>query len=515
MRRKYAEISDSVWSQALDYPGKPVEVATPPVKTAEEKAARLAQLDEMIARQAERLDERERRRAQAVGRKVMDVADETPPEPEPAPEPEPEPERPSTPDEWRNIVSQLDRTMALQSPDAAQVHLNGLAQAYGMSADELLNGANRFAKFAEYAPDHERRKFYYSASADEVQKILETGKIEWQEDGKKPWESKIRFAEDEIDANGSWYPGFDKERGEESREVTLVFDDRLLDEENFLVLGKDPTATEVDITESCVALVVHDPKVRDQLRQVSVYEQRDIPVLMKAGWDNLSIYPNTSLRGLRDNYHERLEQDRPLYPEIYDHVDHEAIEELQQPFFERIKEEDLIRLYRRADLSTETGRIASERAILEYFSEILDFDQAPPLHRIADNDQMNAASARDGEIYLNLPKLDRTDFVETAMIIGHEMWHIYQDEQIEALARGELSGDAAHRATLYRANDYNVIPASVDMAGYREQLLEAEAYHFSDQVEKMVAEVKKEQDLPLNQIKNRVINIFTRHKGAA
>lgn len=169
--------------------------------------------------------------------------------------------------------------------------------------------------------------------------------------------------------------------------------------------------------------------------------------------------------------------ERVCYREVFADVDHDMIEQVTNTALEKIDGKELLDFVGEIDGDIENG----VEAVEEYFAEVLGLEKRPILREMKIADSTIANFALDGDtpvIIYDLAKIKRKSVNELITTLGHENWHAFQHQ--EAMRENGERKVPLERATCYVYNLMNYIDGKIDYYGYRNQLIEAEAFTFEE-----------------------------------
>lgn len=501
MRNNYAEISKSVWDNALDYPGKEKPAVEPEVKHNYSDD----ELDAMVERANKRLKERE------FGRKLLEFANT------------PMADRKLLEERIRDVATEVNAHAYVLQAEDMPAEIEKIAREEKVVPEEIWRSANEFLIEKKYEADKDKLKFYYPLTADEVTDFLRTGKITNTDDSGNPLKSSLEFTADYKDMNGQWKSGYGLAGREVERAVTLVLDGSLLEAEGFTAIGDNPHAQEINLRKCCIGIVNEgDDNDARKLRQL--LRREEIPFGLYGHYDKSgrftwgdAYFDAENLRIQRDRRKAELEQSRAMRAEIYDNVDQQGIQEATKISLERDKKanaEALMQL--KWNLTTEQEQREAEQAILKYYCELLDIVDEPWVQHYQNASDPAGAyyQHRRGNqapvVRVNKAKTDVTNLGALVAVFAHELWHARQNNLWDRLEARQLDGEVKHRAELYRYNFNNYIPMNVDMESYRKQLVEKESRYFEAQSYKLFKQKYTEARRPVNRLKNRARKVLGR-----
>lgn len=496
MGNKYANIPERIWEEALDYPSK---INYEPKKTSYSEA----ELDAMIERQNRRLEDRDR------GRRLLEFANT------------PINERKVLKEHQGAVAHQVNLVAHTMSAEDTAQEIEKIAQSEKVSPQAIWQSANEYLKAEKYESDKEKLKFYYPLTANETLDFLKNGKITNTDDSGNPLKSSLEFTSDYEDPDGYWHSGYGLTGRNVERSATLILDGSLLEADGFMAIGNNPHAQEIDLRKCCIGIINEGDNANIMtLQYLTRQSELPLPIYMRHDQDGRDLWAGIpigadSFRILRNQKQARMESEKAIATEVYDHVDQQGIEEATKISLERDKNssaEGLMQLD--SDLSNEQERRRAEQAALDYYCNILDIRSEVRIRHYYDENDHSAAvyKHRRGDqfstIRINDAKMNTADLATIVETFAHELWHGRQDDYIDRLAAQQLDGDAKHRAELYKYNFNNYIPLELDAEDYEKQLVEAEANYFSKQSKQIFIQKYTEAHHSINRLKRGLKRIL-------
>lgn len=371
----------------------------------------------------------------------------------------------------------------------------------------------RFDPVDEYV---EQAKFYYSMSLKDLKRALGAGKIERTDKSGNCLKSDLSLSGDYF-ADGEWHSGFADSRGEEAREVTLVLDGSILNEEDFVALRNNPTVDTIDLKKYCLGFVTDfgtltGQRVNQMVRKSDFYE---IPVYRESdvdgsGWAT-SMYPADYLRYYAREHSEAMDNIRKNQNEIYENVDREGLREKIEKFSRKMKRGGMEKMILQYDgkLEAKKQREKLGQDLMKYYAEALGVEEMPEVVWTYDLETRRRGEHHFGGdkessvVTLNWARLEDEGMRGVVRTLGHEMRHLYQHVLVEKWKESpeDLTGEDQRLAELFDLNFRDYIKSNDDPYGYREQLVEADSQTFAMACEGVFARAYREVNRPINRMR--------------
>lgn len=183
-----------------------------------------------------------------------------------------------------------------------------------------------------------------------------------------------------------------------------------------------------------------------------------------------------------ENELERAEIEKRFRREAFTDVSSKQIERTIEKFVDSIDGDKLLDL-QQAVAEDLQGVEAAE----EYFTELLGLKMKPALKEKKLPGSTLAICSADlnhdvpDVIFCDRDKL-QGDTEQFVLTLAHENWHSFQNQEIRGWRNHTDTSTHGWRAGIYAYNNANYIRSEDDLYGYRNQLLEAEAYTFEDKL---------------------------------
>ncbi len=487
MRRKYAEIADSVWNNSLDYgqgQADPESYKMPDTRTDEEKDD---ELKAVVERQHARFEQAKRLQLAEQGKKMISAA---------------ESETQEKPKELNlEQIAKRSYDFGQKAGDLGYYrYLQRVAQESGTSGADLLRDVRERNKNRLFGKDRDM-KFYCSMDAATAMRMLRAGEMDsfWyegrEEKGVEP--RLMHFAYDHRNDDGTYTNGFLDDHAEPSRDVTFVLDGKMIDEPNFECGTKYPTIDKLNLQKYCLGVVTPNPDLVLSIIDVAQNNQQALPVYLNqdGSWNNRGMAYDTE--GLRKNKRDRIEMVRQrnelknkMRKQIFENVDKERITQTTSEFLEKLSEKQIDQMIdayvnvaakwrKRSETEREQMWSAADQQVLKIISESLNLTYANSLVYVKRPDKKWAGlyRHRPKEVVINRAHIKPGNITGSIETIAHELWHGRQHEEAD-LADGQDDS----MANLYKLNYREYIKLEVDRKGYQEQLVEVEASDYSTKV---------------------------------
>lgn len=376
---------------------------------------------------------------------------------------------------------------------------------------------------AGYDDRKEQIKFYYSLSEEDFARVARAGKLEradWAEEGYEHRPSDLQLSKDTVTDEGTW-TGFGDERGAKSSEVTLVFGGDLIDEASFDALNTDTVRVdEADLQERCLAVVTDEPKVKELLTDNGLA----IPVYGvgegETSWYQLARETD-ELAAVKEKVVERHEEQVALRKEVLTEVDVTAARERAEKLAEQVRPEDWDQIFEAFQMcETDAEYEAAEELTFTKLLERLGVKGAAAVRYLGEDDPEKCylTVAEDNEGYrMWVATLSRKMVPAGAMsrsveTLAHEAGAARAVELAERLERDEeLSAEEQELAEKYSYNLENFVPMEVDLAGYRQQLIEVDAAELGEAcAEAFYTRYETKHKTPLQKVAGRLQEILRR-----
>lgn len=409
-----------------------------------------------------------------------------------------------------------------ENPDKVMQTFREEAQKVGaIEAGDLWGAVLHMAKIERFGERLAEVKFYYSTSFEDLGKILESGKLERQDEEGGALKSDLKFSCDHME-NGEWKSGFGDERGAKSQDVTMALDVSLLLEDDFVALGKNPSASEVDWKKNCLGLVIGNRDEMPKLRRVmNEYGGVGLPIYYSEGWAEQAFSPS-DLREARDEYVEQAERKKELADDLYNLGVMKLVDEQVRAVEDRIQNGDLVRIYERHhNAETVVEQHQADEDIAEYLKTLYGTERKMDIKYYRDESSPRRAQCnQDGTLELNEYHTEAMRLDEKMDLLGCEVRHLYQRDCAEKYAMNapERSDEQKEYDELCFYNLGNYISADSDYMGNLTQFVELDAVSMATVVRKAYKEVEKKMKQPgerTRQIVRRIGNKIAMSKVEA
>lgn len=371
-------------------------------------------------------------------------------------------------------------------------YLQGKADEYEVDYDDLLQLVRERVK-SGYEDKKDQIKFYYSLSREDFVKAAKAGKLERadrDEDEYNHRPSDLRFSQDTVIDGEVVLNGFGEERGAKSDEVTLIFGGDLVDELSFDSLLPGVVGVDGVDLRKCLAVVSREKGLS------KVLSENNLPVVAVRDNDGETSWRKqnrdvAALRKIKVMMVEKLQKKERLQREALTEVDKDGVREQMRPLAEKFKPEEWDEVFERfRDCETDAAYEAAEKDTFAKFLDVLGVKGAAEVRYMDDPEDTRGgylSVAKDEEGYrmfvttINRHHVPLGAITRSLEVIGHESAHAWQVDFVErSLGGEELSEEDKKWAELYDYNIGHYIPAKVDKAGYREQLIEVGASAFGE-----------------------------------
>ena len=212
---------------------------------------------------------------------------------------------------------------------------------------------------------------------------------------------------------------------------------------------------------------------------------RDEKLIMHAddGWDESPEFKMAALL-IMDKQKSKV---REMHAEIFQNVSSEEIEKLQSGYLEKLKGVDWVNVL----ASYGEGKRFADEQCAVLLCETLGINN-PPTIVYKEKGPMDPSgcyvlSSNEITIFDGGEDVDSIQMrgendpffklISRVNLLSHEMWHAYQHQ---------LADSGNNRGELYEMNFKYYLDSNIDMGGYKEQLVEKEAYAFGDATGNMV-----------------------------
>lgn len=429
------------------------------------------------------------------------------------------------PAQFEGLVNDLKQSAHEDAPDVTMEKFRTQAGSLMMDAGELWEAILVKTKQERFGDKKLRQgvKFYYSMPFDEFKQVLQTQKLERTDGQANALASNLKLTADRL-RDGKWESGFDAAQDCKPADVTFVFGGEIVDQDDFIALGEQPTINSVSLKDKCLGVVFADTNghLEDAIQALTDSELYMLPAFLAETKDgenwSQTYYDADYLRDYKQTYAERTVRKEQLRREIFVDVDHFEIAREVRKYSQRISTERMIDLIDQCqNLETEEDRERADIKILQMLNEVLDLGQTPEVKTF--NDPAVGVTGlcehrpreRASIISVNRAKIDGSNLRESLANLSHEAWHDHQDGLADCLddveSRKTLSSSELHRAELYRLNHQTLILPEDDIIGYTDQLIEVEARRFEAHVLKIFDRALKEQQRPSHKLKRSVAGL--------
>lgn len=364
-------------------------------------------------------------------------------------------------------------------------------------------------------------KFYYPVSWDDFQKMTQNGVLTSQKNLKNPVEGDLELTTDQRDANMRLVSGFDDVRNAKAKELTLVLDTSLLDEESLLALRDNPSVSKIDLQKYCLGVVVDDKETRAKVHELLREQKVDVPEYGVQQFERMQRGGNfgaEKARRLKEYAHHRNESERKQAEEnrqyeeqmqraVFARVNKGEIQKIQAPYVEKITLQDCKRLVQKydrasggAEKNTGSGESKEYDKLKEmctefsgYYAQVLGLKTVPKVTLASSNDMKGALGScrwyytEDNTkgfatLTFDQEKLSKKPAQQVFVAVAHECWHALQLQQRhEALQKNQIKHKLSKqyaRVELYDWNFEHYINLNEDAVAYGNQLVEQEAVSF-------------------------------------
>ncbi len=404
-------------------------------------------------------------------------------------------------DQFAGLTGHLLELSYTKDPDEVMREFRSEAQRLGtLDAGDLWEAVLRQAKVDRFGEKNQERKFYYSTSLEDLNRILKSGELVRTDKEGSALKSDLKFSYDQLE-DEEWKSGFAEERGAKAQDVTMVFDDGLLDEDTFVAIGKNPSASMVDWRKSCLGLITSEDDYTKVRRIINDCDKKEMPVYLdKLAW-GLEAYPASEMRETKEAYAEKMRRARELAKMVYEGGADELIDKHVAEVGARVHEGKLKAFYEKYhDLKDNIQRHDMIEEMVGYYKEIFGvFDPVDVRYKNDEQDIRAAACGwHDGRVRVTVNEAWASNMAVggAIMTFGHEMCHAYQDLRAEAYANGMVVKDPEQRKydelCYYNRMDY--VGPDMDALLYGEQFVEREAYRFGLAMQEKYGKVVEETE---------------------
>lgn len=403
-------------------------------------------------------------------------------------------------EQFVGLVDTLLEASYTEEPDKVMQKFREEAQKIGsIEAGDLWGAVLHNAKLERFGEKLADVKFYYSTSFEDLGEILKSGRLVRKDEEGSALKSDLKFSCDHTE-NEEWKSGFADERGAKSQDVTMVFDARLLLEDGFVALGKNPSASEANWKASCLGLVIGDRDKLPTLRRVTnEHGGGELPVYYSEDWAE-RVFSPSDLRETRDEYAKQVERKKELTDDLYNLRALELIAGQVSEVEDNIHDDDLAQMYERHH-NTETviEQHQADEEIVGYLKAIYEINRRIDIKYYRDETSTRIARYdKDGILELNEFRTEAMHLDERMGTLGHEVRHVYQEGCAERhiMDVPGRSDEQKKYDELCFYNLKNYISDDCDPIGYLTQFVEFEATLMDATVRKKYREVEKKMKQP-------------------
>lgn len=423
-------------------------------------------------------------------------------------------------EQFLDLTRELVAISLEKTPDEVMEKFRGEAQKYStVDAGDLWEAVMRQAKVERFGGQRDEVKFYYSTSLEGLKEILQGGHLLKRKDHEAgPLKSDLRLSYDYRGEDGKWKSGFGDEREDQAREVTMVFDGALLDEEGFAAFGKNPTAEAIDWQKYCLGVVISDEVDKATARRVVKYNGGDmLPVLPEKyelegegqqDWGEKFLAAET-MRMVVAWSREQSRRTQELSDKLYGHAADGLIRQNLGFFAERLAMPKLEVFYEKyGKMNTMEERQQMSTELVEYFGgTVFGVGTDTKLDFYNDTEDTTVAKCvpPEGNMRVNEARLENATWKDLAIVFGHEMQHKFQMERAKhySLKLQDPKIQTTEYDELCYYNYMNYIEGKVDYEGYCRQFIEVEAYSFGNLVKERCEAVERKMRTPAEQVRRK------------
>lgn len=421
-------------------------------------------------------------------------------------------------EQFLDLARELLAISLEETPDAVMEKFRGEAQKYStVDAGDLWEAVVRQVKAERFGGQRDEVKFYYSTSLDGLKEILQGGHILKRSDGEAgPLKSNLKFSYDYKGEDGEWKSGFGDEREGQVREVTMVFDGALLDEDGLVALGKNPTMEAIDWQKYCLGVVMSNGVDNATVQRTVKYNGGGmLPILPERyelegegqqDWGEKFLAAET-MRMVAAWSREQSRRTQELSDKLYGHAADDLIRQNLEFFAGRLatpKLEAFYEKYGKMDTMEERRQMSAE--LVDFFGGTvfgIGTDTKLDFYNDAEDKTVAKCVPPEGNMRVNEAHLENAAWKDLAIVFGHEMQHKFQMERAKhyGLKLQNPKIQTTEYDELCHYNYMNYIEGKVDYEGYCRQFIEVEAYSFGNLVKERCEAVERKMRTPAEQVR--------------